>query len=51
VLAVQPFLAGLAALIAGGWFALSLALGRTREKRAREQAALEQQAALDRKPA
>jgi AAA family ATP:ADP antiporter len=39
VLAVQPFLAGLAAVLAAGWFALSLALGRTREKRAAEQAA------------
>lgn len=32
--AVQPWLAGLAALLGGGWFLLSLALGRTQEKRA-----------------
>jgi ATP:ADP antiporter, AAA family len=34
-LAVQPILAGLAAVMAGGWFVLSLALGRQQEKRAR----------------
>ena len=39
VLAVQPYLAGLAAIIAAGWFTLSLGLGRGREKRAAEQAA------------
>jgi ATP:ADP antiporter, AAA family len=33
---VQPYLAGLAAIVAGGWFLLSLGLGRAQEKRARE---------------
>jgi AAA family ATP:ADP antiporter len=33
-LAVQPWLAGLAAVIAVSWFLLSLGLGRTQEKRA-----------------
>jgi ATP:ADP antiporter, AAA family len=37
-LAVQPILAGLAAVLAGGWFVLSLGLGRQQEKRAREAA-------------
>jgi ATP:ADP antiporter, AAA family len=32
---VQPYLAGLAAIVAGGWFLLSLGLGRAQEKRAR----------------
>ncbi|MDR2215683.1 MAG: MFS transporter, partial [Nevskiaceae bacterium] len=41
LMAVQPWLAGLAAVIAAGWFTLSLALGRAREKRVVEQAALE----------
>jgi ATP:ADP antiporter, AAA family len=34
----QPMIAAVTAAIAGGWFVLSLALGRTQEKRAREQA-------------
>jgi AAA family ATP:ADP antiporter len=38
-LAVQPWLAGLAAVIAAGWFLLSLALGRTQERRAQAQGA------------
>jgi ATP:ADP antiporter, AAA family len=35
ILPIQPVLAGLAAVLAGGWFVLSLALGRMQEKRAR----------------
>jgi AAA family ATP:ADP antiporter len=37
-LPVQPVLAGLAALLAGGWVLLSLGLGRAQERRAREAA-------------
>ena len=42
--AVQPYLAGLGALLAAGWLALSLGLGRAREQRAAQQAALEAKA-------
>ena len=42
--AVQPYLAGLGALLAAGWVALSLGLGRAREQRAAQQAALEPKA-------
>jgi AAA family ATP:ADP antiporter len=37
VFKVQPTVAGIAAVLAGGWTALSLWLGKAREKRAREQ--------------
>jgi len=36
VMAVQPYLAGLAVLLAAGWFLLSLGIGKAREKRARQ---------------
>ncbi|MEO6079057.1 MAG: MFS transporter [Steroidobacteraceae bacterium] len=38
LMAVQPVLAGLSALLAAGWVVLSLALGRAQEKRVREAA-------------
>jgi AAA family ATP:ADP antiporter len=38
VMSVQPVLAGIAVLLAGGWAALSFGLGKAQEKRAREAA-------------